>query len=139
MIAPDFLLDKTLSQIKLARGGTSPTGRWSLRSRSAPRTCRATSRTRAAKIAADKIAPALDRQIAELEAHRRRATGDAGVWKLPRGDEYYAWALRAGTTTRMTPDEIHQRGQEELRALQSEMDAHPEEAGPDARARSASA
>jgi uncharacterized protein (DUF885 family) len=46
------------------------------------------------------------------------------VWKLPRGDEYYAWALRAGTTTRMTPDEIHDSaGQEELRALQSEMDA----------------
>jgi uncharacterized protein (DUF885 family) len=77
----------------------------------------------AAKIAADKIAPALTRQINELETHRRRATGDAGVWKLPRGDEYYAWALRAGTTTRMTPDEIHQRGGEELQALQSEMDA----------------
>ena len=87
------------------------------------------------KIATDKIAPALDRQIAELEAHRRRATSDAGVWKLPRGDEYYAWALRAGTTTRMTPDEIHQRGQEELRALQSEMDGDPEEAGFHARHR----
>ena len=77
---------------------------------------------RAAKIAADRIAPALDRQIEELLSHRRRATSDAGVWKLPRGDEYYAWALRAGTTTRMTPDEIHRRGQEELRALQSRMD-----------------
>ena len=79
-------------------------------------------RRAAAKIAADKVAPALDRQIEELLAHRRRATSDAGVWKLPRGDEYYAWALRAGTTTRMTPDEIHRRGQEELRELQSRMD-----------------
>jgi hypothetical protein len=34
----------------------------------------------AAKIAADKIAPALDRQIAELEAHRgaRRAMPESG-------------------------------------------------------------
>ena len=45
---------------------------------------------KATKIATDKIAPALDRQIAELEVHRKRATSDAGVWKLPRGDEYYA-------------------------------------------------
>ena len=88
----------------------------------ARRTWRATSPRKAAKIATDKIAPALDRQIAELEAHRERATADAGVWKLPQGDAYYAWTLRAATTTRMTPDEIHDRGREELAALQSEMD-----------------
>ena len=122
VIAPDFLLDKTLSQIKLARSGN--VADWSLVTSLARRTkgMPGDYASRAARLAADKVAPALDRQIAELEAHRRRATADAGVWKLPRGDEYYAWALRAGTTTRMTPDEIHQRGQEELRALQSEMD-----------------
>ncbi len=122
VIAPDFLLDKTLNQIKLARGGD--VGQWSLvtsltkRAQDMPGIAGS-----AVKIATDKIAPALDRQIAELEAHRRRATSDAGVWKLPQGDEYYAWSLRAATTTRMTPDEIYQRGQEELRELQSEMDA----------------
>ena len=122
VIAPDFLLDKTLNQIKLARSGN--VAEWSLVTSLAKR-MKAMSRTysvRAAKLAAEKVAPALDRQIAELEAHRKRANNDAGVWKLPRGDEYYAWALRAGTTTRMTPDEIHARGQEELRELQSEMD-----------------
>ena len=123
VVAPDFLLDKTLSQIKLARSGKVTD--WTLvsslarKSRELPGAFSA----RAAKLATDRVAPALDRQIAELQAHRRRANGDAGVWKLPRGDEYYAWALRAGTTTRMTPEEIHQRGQEELHALQSEMDA----------------
>ncbi len=123
VIAPDFLLDKTLRQIKLARGGKIE--EWSLVASIAKRTTDMPGdfAARAAKIAAGKVAPALDRQIAELEAHRARATADAGVWKLPRGDEYYAWALRAGTTTAMTPDEIHQRGQEELRALQSAMDA----------------
>ena len=49
---------------------------------------------------ADKVAPALDRQIAELERHRPRATADAGVWKLPEGEAYYAWALRAGRPRR---------------------------------------
>lgn len=122
VIAPDFLLDKTLAQIKLARGGKIP--EWSLVTSLANRTKQIGGdyAAKATKIAADKVAPALDRQIAELENHRKRATSDAGVWKLPQGDAYYAWTLTAGTTTRMTPEQIHSRGQEELRALQSEMD-----------------
>jgi uncharacterized protein (DUF885 family) len=122
VVAPDFLLDKTLKQIRLARAGSVTD--WSLVASLAKRTkdIPGSFAVRAAKIATETVAPALDRQIAELETHRKRATSDAGVWKLPQGDEYYAWALRAGTTTRMTPDEIHKRGQDELRALQLEMD-----------------
>ena len=123
VIAPDFLLDKTLAQIKTARSGN--VADWSLvtsiaeRAKDLPGDFGA----QAAKIATDKIAPALERQTAELEVHRQRATSDAGVWKLPQGDAYYAWTLRAATTTMMTPDEIHDRGRDELAALQSEMDA----------------
>ena len=122
VIAPDFLLDKTLYQIKLARGGNI--SQWSLVTSLAKRTKNIPGdfAGRATRIATGKVAPALDRQIAELEAHRRRATSDAGVWKLPQGDRYYAWALSAATTTRLTPEQIHDLGQEELRALQSEMD-----------------
>jgi uncharacterized protein (DUF885 family) len=122
VIAADFLLDKALAQIKMARSGNVP--EWSLVTSLGNRTKNIAGgyAAKAAKIAADKVAPALARQQTELEAHRKRATSDAGVWKLPRGDEYYAWMLRAATTTRMTPDEIHKMGQEELRALQSEMD-----------------
>ncbi|MFC4309836.1 DUF885 domain-containing protein [Steroidobacter flavus] len=122
VIAPDFLLDKTLKQLRLASNGNI--AEWSLVTSLANRTknMKGDYAAKATKIAKDKIAPALQRQLAELEAHRKKATSDAGVWKLPRGDEYYAWALSAGTTTRMTPEQIHQLGQEELRALQSEMD-----------------
>jgi uncharacterized protein (DUF885 family) len=122
VIAPDFLLDKTLAQLEIARGGNIAD--WSLVASLAKRTKAMSGdfAAQAAKIAAEKIAPPLDRQIAELKAHRRRATGDAGVWKLPQGAEYYAWTLRAATTTRMTPEEIHDRGREELSALQAEMD-----------------
>lgn len=122
VIAPDFLLDKTLAQIKLARSGKI--SEWSLVTSLADRAKQLGGdyAAQATKIATDKVAPALDRQIAELEKHRKRATSAAGVWKLPQGDAYYAWTLTAGTTTRMTPEQIHSRGQEELRALQSEMD-----------------
>ncbi len=123
VIAPDFLLDRTLTQIKLARAGKFED--WPIIASFIKKTEGMQGRfgLQAWQIALDKIAPALDLQIAELEAHRARATADAGVWKLPQGDAYYAWTLRAATTTTMTPDEIHERGQEELAALQSEMDA----------------
>ena len=129
VIAPNFLLDKALAQLRVARGGNI--AEWSVVTSLAKRTSSLPGdhAARAAKIAADRIAPALGRQYEELLNHRRRATSDAGVWKLPRGDEYYAWTLRAGTTTRMTPDEIHRRGQEELRELQARMDAILREQG----------
>lgn len=123
VIAPDFILDTTLAQLTLARGGE--VAAWPMiasfarKSKDIPGDWGG----QAAKIATDRIRPALDAQLAELKAHREKATSDAGVWKLPQGDAYYAWALRAATTTRMTPDEIHARGQEELAALQAEMDA----------------
>ena len=121
VVAPDFLLDKCLRQIALTRG-TDP-GEWEMVTHYANQyVVTGTQSAEAAKIAAGKVAPALDRQIAELKRHRAKATSDAGVWKFPDGQAYYAWALRAGTTTTMTPDEVHRTGLEELKALQAEMD-----------------
>jgi uncharacterized protein (DUF885 family) len=122
VVAPDFILDKTLAQLALARGGN--TADWPMIASFARKTKDLPGEfaARAAKLAADSIVPALGRQHAELTEHRKLATHDAGAWKLPDGEAYYAWALRAATTTRMTPDEIHARGREELAALQADMD-----------------
>lgn len=122
VVAPDFLLDKCLKQIRLARSG-DPAG-WGLVTSIANRTAgmKGDFGHRAWQLATAKVAPALDRQIAELERHRAQATPDAGVWKFPDGDAYYAWALSAGTTTTMTPDEVHQMGLDQLRDLQARMD-----------------
>ncbi len=122
VIAPDFILDTTLAQLELSRDGD--VAAWPFVASFARKTKDIPGdwAGQAARIAADRIRPALDAQLAELTQQRTRATSDAGVWKLPQGDAYYAWALRAATTTRMTPDEIHARGREELAALQAEMD-----------------
>ncbi len=124
VILPDFLLDKSLNQLRASRA--APIEQWGVVTSLATRAARASIAgdygARAQRIAGERIAPALDRQIAALEALRGRATSDAGVWKLPRGEEYYAWALRAGTTTTMTPDDVHQMGLDELRALHARMD-----------------
>ncbi len=49
------------------------------------------------------------------------ATDDAGVWKLPDGDAYYAYTLRNQTSTEMTPSEIHELGLAEVARIQAEM------------------
>ncbi len=54
---------------------------------------------------------------------RRKAVHDAGIWRLPRGEEMYPVALRARTTTAMTADEIHDTGVQLVAQYSSEMDA----------------
>ncbi|WP_333883636.1 DUF885 domain-containing protein [Sphingobium yanoikuyae] len=122
VVAPAFLLDKTLGQMKAVQG--QPIDQWVPVASIARRTkdMQGDHAAKAQQITRTAIAPALARQAAELTRQRGLATMDAGVWKLPQGDAYYAWALQAGTTTTMSPDEVHALGQEQLKALQSEMD-----------------
>ena len=122
VVAPAFLLDKTLRQMRAARA--EPIANWVVVKSVARRTAGMPGdwAGRALRIAEAGIAPALDRQIAELQRHRARATGDAGVWKLPQGEAYYAWALRAATTSSLSPEEVHQLGLEQLKELTALMD-----------------
>ncbi len=75
------------------------------------------------------IVQALERQLAELRTERSVADMDPGMWSQPRGDEYYAWALRAATTTRLSPDEIHAIGLRELDEIHARMDTLLQGAG----------
>lgn len=77
---------------------------------------------RCATIVSDRIYPAMQRQIDELNAVLPRATSDAGIWRLPQGDAYYAYALRYATTTGMTPEEVHALGLEKMANLTSRAD-----------------
>lgn len=116
---PDFILDGALTQMKalhaqpsglvksLVRRTANIPGNWG---------------DRANRIVAGQVVPALGRQIALLERLRTTAQPQAGVWKLPDGDSYYAWALRASTTTGMSPDEVHQLGLDRLAMLNAQMD-----------------
>ena len=53
----------------------------------------------AAKLLSEKVYPALDRQIALVSDMRKRATHDAGVWKLPDGEAYYRDSVLTWTTS----------------------------------------
>ena len=52
-----------------------------------------------------------------------KATNDAGVWKFPDGDKYYAYQVRSHTTTDLTPEEVHQIGLDEVARISTEMRA----------------
>lgn len=69
------------------------------------------------------VYPAYEKLIAFMDKQLAIATDDDGVWKLPNGDAFYAYALRDQTTSRMTPEEVHQLGLRETDRIQGEMDA----------------
>ncbi|WP_309611282.1 DUF885 domain-containing protein [Sphingomonas sp.] len=77
---------------------------------------------RARAITTKRVAPALERQLAELRRQRGYATDAAGIMHRPHGAAYYAYALRASTTTSLTPDQIHAMGLAELAELHGRMD-----------------
>jgi uncharacterized protein (DUF885 family) len=122
LIPPAFLLDKADQQLAATLKGAMTGGGLveSLVRRTQGMPGGWESRARA--IVTSKIAPALERQLTELRLQRRSATMDAGLWARPGGDAFYAWALRASTTTSMSPDEIHRMGLEQLDELHGRMD-----------------
>lgn len=129
LVPPAFLIDKALQQMRLSarnareggplvesiarRSGNIP-GDWAGRARA---------------IAVQEIAPALDRQIRELEAQRAVATNDPGIAARPHGEDFYRWALKASTTTTMSPEEVHELGLSELQRLHAQMDTILKEVG----------
>ncbi len=124
LIAPAFLIDKAVKQLEATLADAKAGGGMveSLVTRTAAAKIAGDWSTRSSKIVQGPVAAALERQLAELKAQRPRATMDAGMWARPHGDEFYAWALRASTTTRMTPDEVHAMGREQLAELHGRMD-----------------
>jgi uncharacterized protein (DUF885 family) len=124
VVPPDFILDIVLGQLN--GGRAAPVDQWeavnALRRKSEASGLPARFADQARALCATKVAPALDRQIKALTASRQIATSDAGVWKLPDGEDYYAWTLRAGTTTTRSADDMHALGLEQNAKIQAEMD-----------------
>lgn len=126
VVAPDFTLDSTM---KIIGGGAAESPEQSAVLATFKKKMGEAHLTddklvgRVAQSMATKVIPALQRQLEELKQHRAVAKPDAGVWHFKDGDAYYRWALQAGTTTKRTPDEIHQLGMEQVKTIQARMDS----------------
>jgi uncharacterized protein (DUF885 family) len=125
VFAPDFALDTSLKLLATLRA--PPAAESLLVTRFAERLRSAglpgTRADAAARIVGAQIYPALDRQRAFVEGLRARATHDAGVWRLPDGEAFYAAAAEASTTIPMSGDEIHRIGLEQVADLGARIDA----------------
>lgn len=75
------------------------------------------------------VMPAYESLIRFLEAQQLTATTDDGVWKFPKGTEYYKYRLKRMTSTNMTPDEIHDLGLAEVKRIHAEMRSIMQEVG----------
>lgn len=112
VIPPDFVLARTLTQMRLLRAPAaekSPLTE-SIARRTQARGIPGDHARQAAAIVASTIYPALQRQIDLIGEMRKTATHEAGVWRLPSGSDYYAASVLAQTTTNRKPAEIHQLG-----------------------------
>jgi uncharacterized protein (DUF885 family) len=125
LVPPGFLLDAAIPQLGISLKDAASGGRLvsSLVDRAKKKGIAGDWESCARAIVERQVAPALERQIAELKDERAVATDVAGMWSRPHGEDYYRWALKAGTTTSLSPQEIHQMGLDRLKAIQAQMDS----------------
>ncbi|WP_085808187.1 DUF885 family protein [Sphingomonas sp. TZW2008] len=124
VFAPDYILDTTLKLMG------------SLRDQSPAQTVPVTAlaaKLKAASLPADRVQqataimteqvfPALDRQRALVTELRGKASHDAGVWRLPDGEAYYAAAVEAATTVAMPGEEVHRLGLAQVAEITARID-----------------
>jgi uncharacterized protein (DUF885 family) len=123
VVPPDFCITGALSQMKtLHAPADRSTLVSSLADRAKAKGIDGDWRGEATKVYEGKVLPALDRQMALMESLKAKATHDAGVWRLPNGEAFYAFALQTRTTTTMTPAEVHKLGLDITKDLSARAD-----------------
>ena len=122
--APAWSLDLALGQMRELRStaAESSTMADSVARRAQEKGISGDWRARAAKIVAQEVYPALDRQIAATAAIRPRTRAGDGVWRLPQGDAIYAAALAEATTTNFSAEEIHRIGLDQVAEISAKLD-----------------
>ena len=81
-------------------------------------------------IVRDRIQPARREYLRFVEQeYSPRASATVGASAWPNGRRYYESRVRYHTTTNLTPDQIHDLGQSEVRRIRAEMDGVMREAG----------
>ncbi|HXM00550.1 MAG TPA: DUF885 family protein [Rhizomicrobium sp.] len=131
VMPPDFALDKALDQLNAIRK-TAPDQSvmvTSIARRTKEKNIAGDYAGPALKIVNEQVYPALDRTIAWVKELRAKTTHDAGVWKLPKGDQYYADSLISWTTSTMSPEEIHKTGLAVVADYQARIDADMKKLG----------
>jgi uncharacterized protein (DUF885 family) len=87
-------------------------------------------RATAAGVIRDQIRPAQREFATFIEKEYLPAARKAlGIRSVPGGEAYYRWLVADHTTTQMTPDQIHDLGQSEVKRIRAEMQGVMAETG----------
>jgi uncharacterized protein (DUF885 family) len=131
VIPADFTIDKALTQFKAMLGVANDETPLvtSVARRAKEKGVAGDYGVEAAKLYAEKVRPALERQQALLTGWRAKAVHDAGVWRLPKGEEYYRTSLESYTTSKITPEEVHKIGLDMVASLGAQADKLMRKAG----------
>jgi uncharacterized protein (DUF885 family) len=123
-LAPGWSIDLTLGQMRKLRGVSAAENTMvqSIVRRTGAKNIAGDWASRAAAIVDKSIYPALDRQIAAMEALKPSSRPGDGAWRLPNGEAIYAEALRQATTTNFSPAEVHQMGLTQVAEISSALD-----------------
>lgn len=131
VIPPKFVVEKVLSQIQgfMAPGAGGNTLTVNLKEKleqiPASKMDEATKNAllaRAERAVGESVFPAYKALATYFETLRPKATHNDGVWALPDGDKYYQYQIELSTTTKMTAQQLHQIGLEEVARISNEMD-----------------
>lgn len=75
-------------------------------------------------VISEEIVPAYRKLLTFLEQEYVPACYDeVGAWRMTQGEAFYAARAKHYTTTKLTPDEIHELGLAEVKRIRAEMDA----------------
>ncbi len=75
----------------------------------------------AAQAIHDAVLPGYQALVEYLKHLLAVASNDAGVWKFPDGEAYYAYLLKHYTSTELSADQIHELGLEALERIHADM------------------
>lgn len=129
-LPPRFILERARTQVQsvLAQGVAdndivAGLTRRSERIEGLPAADRQAAIEQAKALVQDRVRSAYQRVLAGLNELHPRTNTDAGLWRLPQGEQAYAQALAEYTTTSMGAEQIHALGLREVARIETQMDA----------------
>ncbi len=128
LMPPKFLLEKVAGQAAGIAAQSPEESPFAIPLKSFPATVSEDDRTRIRAAFVDAIRgsvfPAYQKFAAFVrDEYAPAGRSEVGVWSLPDGAKRYARYVRESTTTKLTPEEIHQTGLREVARIEGEMRA----------------
>lgn len=79
--------------------------------------------TSAALLIEQQVQASYQQLAAAVRAELPKARMESGIWAQPGGDKFYAYSVKQLGDTDLTPEQIHQKGLDEVARISQEMDS----------------